>query len=252
MPSVHVDPSKVHEFPDEQSFYEWLRANWDKEQEVWIKIHKARSGLPSITPAQAIDAALCWGWIDGIRKGFDEKSFLQRYTPRKKNSTWSKINIANVERLSKAGRMQPPGLAHVEAAKADGRWDKAYRIADNATPADLLAAIRANAKALATYQTLTSQNRFALTFRTLRMQTDAGRKKKIAELVAMLAKGKTIYPNGKGGGGKGAGSKSAGAKSTPARGTRASRSTEPARATRATKAARAPAARGRARGARAR
>lgn len=102
-----------------------------------------------------------------------------------------------VERLTKAGRMQPPGLAQVEAAKADGRWEKAYRIAGNEPPKDLLAAIRANPKALRMYEKLTSQNRFALTFRTIRMKTEAGRKKKIAELVAMLAKGKTIYPNGK-------------------------------------------------------
>lgn len=196
MAAVHVDPSKVHTFEDERGFENWLRKNWKKETEVWIKIHKVGSGLRSITPAQAIDVALCWGWIDGIRKSFDDKSFLQRYTPRTKKSVWSQINIANVERLIAAGRMQPSGAAQIEAAKADGRWAAAYRMNKSETPADLLEAIRANPKALATYETLSAQNRFSLTFRTNAMKTAAGREKKIAALVEMLARGETIHPNG--------------------------------------------------------
>jgi uncharacterized protein YdeI (YjbR/CyaY-like superfamily) len=197
MASVRVDPSKIHEFEDGASFYAWLRKNWNEEKEVWIKIHKVGSGLRSITPAEAIDAALCWGWIDAIRKSFDEKSFLQRYTPRGKKSVWSKVNVGNVARLIEAKKMQPSGLAQVTAAKTDGRWDNAYRMADEA-PADLLAAIRAVPKASAMYDKLSSQNRFALTFRTVSLKTEAGRQKKIAAFVAMLAKGETIYPNGKG------------------------------------------------------
>jgi uncharacterized protein YdeI (YjbR/CyaY-like superfamily) len=197
MASVRVDRNKVFAFEDEQTFDRWLGAHWDTEQELWIKIHKVRSGLASITPAQAIDVVLCWGWIDGIRKGFDETSFLQRYTPRRKKSVWSQINVANIARLTKAGRMQPSGIAHVDAAKADGRWQKAYRISNGEAPEDLLAAIRAEPKAMAMYEVLSSQNRFALTFRTLAMTTAAGRKKKIAWFVAMLKEGKTIHPNGK-------------------------------------------------------
>lgn len=198
MAAVRVDPTKVHELADERSFDSWLRKHWNKEQEVWIKIHKVGSGLPSITPAQAVDVALCWGWIDGIRKGFDGKSFLQRYTPRGKKSVWSQINVANVERLIEAGRMQAPGLAQVAAAKADGRWDNAYSVKHTGAPEDLLAAIRAVPKAQAMYEALSAQNRFALTFRTLAMKTPEGRKKRIAAFVAMLAKGETIHPNGKG------------------------------------------------------
>lgn len=197
MASVRVDPDKVLEFEDEQTFYEWLARHWDKEHEVWIKIYKVRSGVASITPTQAIDVVLCWGWIDGIRKAFDDKSFLQRYSPRGKKSVWSQINVANVERLTKAGRMQPSGLAQVAAAKADGRWEKAYSVSKTKVPDDLLAAIRAEPKALAMYETLSSQNRFALTFRTLSMKTAAGRKKKIEGFVEMLKNGKTIHPNGK-------------------------------------------------------
>ncbi len=195
MPPVQVDPARVHAFEDERAFEKWLKKNWNKEPEVWIKLYKLRSGLPSITPTQAIDVALCWGWIDAIRKSFDEQSFLQRYTPRGKKSVWSQVNVANVARLAEAGRMQPSGLAQVDAAKADGRWAKAYRMTKTEAPPELLAAIRAVPKAQATYETLSSQNRFSLTFRTLALKTDAGRKKRIAAFVEMLAEGKTIHPN---------------------------------------------------------
>ena len=104
MAPVHVDPRNVREFKNEQAFYAWLAKNWSKETELWIKIHKVSSGLASITPKEAIDVVLCWGWIDGIRKGLDATSFLQRYTPRGKKSIWSQINVANVERLTAAGR----------------------------------------------------------------------------------------------------------------------------------------------------
>src|SRR5687767_4731211 len=189
MAPVVPDPRRIRTFESEEAFETWLAAHHDTEPEVWIKIHKKASGLASVTPAQALDVVLCWGWIDGIRKGLDEKSFLQRYTPRGRKSVWSQINVANVARLTKAGRMQPPGLAQVEAAKADGRWEKAYRIAKNEPPEDLIAAIRAEPKALATYETLSSQNRFALTFRTLSLKTADGRKKRIAAFVEMLKKG---------------------------------------------------------------
>jgi uncharacterized protein YdeI (YjbR/CyaY-like superfamily) len=197
MAPMRVDPNKVREFRDAESFYAWLGKHWDKETELWIKIHKVKSGLSSITPKEAIDVVLCWGWIDGIRKGFDDESFLQRYTPRGKKSVWSEINVQNVRRLIGEKKMQPQGLAHVEAAKADGRWEKAYGMTTTKAPKDLLAAIRAEPKAQKTYDSLSAQNRFALTFRTLAMKTEAGRKKKIATIAAMLKRGETIHPNGK-------------------------------------------------------
>lgn len=194
MAPVFVDPDKVREFRDAEAFYAWLGKNHDKADELWIKIHKKASGLASITPAEAIDVCLCWGWIDGIRKGFDDKSFLQRYTPRGKKSVWSQINVDNVARLIEEGRMTEHGLAQVEAAKADGRWEKAYRARDMEVPADLLAAIEAEPKANEMFGKLTAQNRFALTFRVHNLKTEAGRKKKVAEFVDMLARGETIYP----------------------------------------------------------
>lgn len=198
MTPVKVDPKKVRAFKDAASFYAWLAKRHDKDDEVWIKIHKVDSGLKSITPKEAIDVVLCWGWIDGLRKGFDHKSYLQRYSPRKKTSVWSQINVANVARLIKEGRMTGHGLAHVETAKADGRWQRAYRSGKGMKiPADLQAAIDAEPKAKAMLMSLSEQNRFALAFRIHNMKTDAGRKKKIEAFVAMLKRGETIYPQRK-------------------------------------------------------
>ncbi|MBN9243594.1 MAG: YdeI/OmpD-associated family protein [Mesorhizobium sp.] len=195
MAPVNVDPSRVHEFADAAAFYAWLGKHHDREPEVWIKVHKVSSGLESITPAEAIDVALCWGWIDAIRKGHDDRSFLQRYTPRGRKSTWSKINVDNVARLVEEGRMTEHGLRQVEAAKADGRWDRAYASGRNMTiPDDLQAAIDAEPDARAMLATLSAQNRFALAFRMHQIKTEAGRVKKIAAFVAMLKRGETIYP----------------------------------------------------------
>jgi uncharacterized protein YdeI (YjbR/CyaY-like superfamily) len=198
MASVTVDPGNVHEFADEQSFYDWLAGHHDKEDEVWIKIHKVNSGLASVTPKQAIDVVLCWGWIDGLRKGFDNKSYLQRYTRRRSKSVWSKINVGNVARLIQEGRMTEHGLKEVEAAKADGRWDRAYGSGkEMKIPDDLQAAIDAEPEASNMMTRLSEQNRFALAFRVHNMKTAAGRQKKIKALVDMLKRGETIYPQRK-------------------------------------------------------
>ena len=194
MAPIKVDPGKVHEFEDADAFYKWLGRRHDRQDEVWIKIHKVDSGLKSITPKEAIDAALCWGWIDAVRKGLDDKSYLQRYTPRGRKSTWSQINVDNVARLVEEGRMTLHGLAHVEAARADGRWDRAYRSKDMKIPDDLQAAIDAEPKAKAMLAKLSAQNRFALAFRTHSMKTEAGRRNKIKTFVEMLKRGETIYP----------------------------------------------------------
>jgi len=197
--SVIPHPRRIKVFANEMAFEKWLGANHDVEPEVWIKVHKKSSGLASVTTAQALDVALCWGWIDGIRKGFDERSFLQRYCPRGPRSTWSQINRVHVARLVAAGRMTPHGQRQVDAAKADGRWDAAYApqraMSASTIPADLRAAIEASPRARKTFGTLNKQNLFSLSFRTNAMKTPAGRAKKIAALVAMLARGETIHPN---------------------------------------------------------
>lgn len=195
MPAISVDPAKVHEFKDAQAFNRWLARHHDRETEVWIKLHKVGSGLPSITPKEAIDVVLCWGWIDGVRKAHDEHSYLQRYTPRGKRSIWSKINVANVARLIEAGRMTPHGLREVQAAQADGRWDRAYASGQAlALPADFLAAVKKNGKAKAMLARLNAQNRYSIAFRLHAMKTEAGRQRKIAAFVQMLERGETVHP----------------------------------------------------------
>ena len=195
MAAMHVDPAKIREFEDRGDFYAWLGRHHASESEIWIKIHKVGSRLRSITPKEAIDVVLCWGWIDGIRKSFDEKSYLQRYTPRMAKSIWSKINVENVGRLIADGQMTEHGMVQVAAAKADGRWDCAYGAGqDMKIAGDFQAAIDAEPKAKAMLGKLTEQNRFALAFRVHNMKTEAGREKKIQTFVEMLKRGETIYP----------------------------------------------------------
>ncbi len=192
------DPKRIRTFANEAAFEKWLAAHHDKWPEVWVKIHKKDSGLRSITALEAIDVVLCWGWIDGQRKGFDDRSFLQRYTPRGPKSRWSRINQENVARLIAAERMTPHGMRVVDAAKADGRWDAAYAPMRETTvdtvPADLRAAIEAEPKALETFRRLDKANLFSLAFRVGAVKTTAGRARKIAALVAVLARGETIVP----------------------------------------------------------
>jgi uncharacterized protein YdeI (YjbR/CyaY-like superfamily) len=230
MASSTVDESQIKSFPSEAAFEAWLAEHHDTHTEVWLRIYKKGSGQPTVTPLQAIDVALCWGWIDGLRKGLDEVSFLQRYTPRKKKSVWSQINRDNVARLVAAGRMTPHGQRQVDAAQADGRWAAAYapmRSASEATlPADLRAAIEANPRARAAVQTLGRASLFALAFRTNHMKTAAGRAKKIASLVAMLARGETIVREAK--------PRGNGARSAKVMGSAKPRSTKAERSTKAT------------------
>jgi uncharacterized protein YdeI (YjbR/CyaY-like superfamily) len=198
MAPIIPNPKKIKSFRTEAAFEIWLRRNHARQTELWLRTYKKGSGVPTITNAQALDVALCWGWIDGIRKAFDEQSFLQRYTPRRVRSVWSQINREHVARLTAAGRMTPHGQRQVDAAKADGRWDAAYAPLRSATkdtiPDDLRAAIEASPRARKTFRTLGRQNLFALAFRTNNMKTQAGRARKIAALVAMLERGETIVP----------------------------------------------------------
>jgi uncharacterized protein YdeI (YjbR/CyaY-like superfamily) len=198
MAPIIPNPKKIKSFRTEALFDTWLSRNHVRETEVWLRIYKKDSGVPTITNAQALDATLCWGWIDGIRKALDERSFLQRYTPRRARSVWSQINREHVARLTAAGRMTPHGQRQVDAAKADGRCDAAYAPIRSATkdtiPDDLRAAIEASPRARKTFRTLGRQNLFALAFRTNNMKTPAGRARKIAVLVAMLERGETIIP----------------------------------------------------------
>jgi uncharacterized protein YdeI (YjbR/CyaY-like superfamily) len=198
MAPVVPDSTRIKSFRTEAAFERWLSMHHDRETEVWLRIFKKDSGVATVTAAQALDVALCWGWIDAIRKRFDERSFLQRYVPRGKRSVWSQINRDNVARLTAAGRMTRHGQHQVDAAKADGRWDAAYAPIRSTTqesvPEDLRRAIEASPRARRVFGTLGKFELFALAFRTNGMRTAAGRAKKIAALVAMLERDEAIVP----------------------------------------------------------
>jgi uncharacterized protein YdeI (YjbR/CyaY-like superfamily) len=196
MAIVTPNPKSIRSFRNQAAFESWMRKHHDQEQEIWLKIHKKDSGLPTVTAAEALDVALCWGWIDGIRKGYDENSFLQRYTPRKAKSSWSQINRDHVARLVATGKMTPHGQKHVDAAKTDGRWDAAYAPMRSASvtslPEDLRSAIEASPRARKALHQLQRNELFALAYRTNARKTAAGRARAIATLVAKLERGEPI------------------------------------------------------------
>lgn len=172
----------------------WLAANHKTETELWVRMFKKGSGTPSVDWNDCVIAALSWGWIDGIRKSHDEVSFIQRFTPRRAKSSWSKKNRDHAERLISEGRMQPSGLAHVEAARKDGRWDNAYAgSADMVIPEDFLAALKKSAAAKKFYDTLNRQNLFVIYHRLHSAKREDTRKKRIADMVARLARGEAFH-----------------------------------------------------------
>jgi uncharacterized protein YdeI (YjbR/CyaY-like superfamily) len=177
------------------SWTRWLKRHHATAAGVWLRMAKKDSGIASIDHPAALEEALCYGWIDGQRKSEDAQHFLQRFTPRTKRSTWSQINRDKALKLIEEGRMQPAGLAEVERAKADGRWDAAYEAASVATvPPDLQAALDANKKAAKFFATLDARNRFAVLFRTQGAKKPETRARRIEKFVEMLAKGEKIHP----------------------------------------------------------
>jgi len=181
-------------FKSAKAFETWLKKHHARSDGLWLKIAKGGADEPSVTYPEAVEIALCWGWIDGQRKGFDEQHFLQRFTPRRARSVWSKVNVGKVAVLIEAGRMQAPGQAQIEAAKADGRWAQAYDGArTSAVPEDLLAALEAEPKAKAFFATINAANRYAVLWRIQTAVKAETRARRIAQLVQMLARGETIH-----------------------------------------------------------
>ena len=177
----------VLDLPDMSQFESWLELNPDKT-EVWVRVAKKHSGLASVTAAEAIEIALCFGWIDGHRKGLDDVSFLQRFSPRRRGSSWSKVNVDTVGVLTASGRMREPGLAQVAAAKADGRWDAAYESQRTAeVPEDLVAALASEPRAGEAFDRLNRSGRYALILPLLKARSAAGRAKILAREIAELA-----------------------------------------------------------------
>lgn len=182
-------------FENQAEWEDWLAKNHaDCEGGIWLRMYKKGTDIPSINYAQALEEALCYGWIDGQKKSYDEQSWLQRFTPRRKRSGWSQVNIGHIERLTKAGKMRPAGIEQVEAAKADGRWEMAYHSASTMEmPEDFLKALKKNKKAKAFYETLNKANLYAIFYRLTtpkKQETkDAWREK----IIGMLERGEAIH-----------------------------------------------------------
>jgi len=192
------DLKDIESFATLPAFRDWLAVHHGTRQVVWLRFFKKGSGVASLNKQEAIDEALCWGWVDGQLGKGDEKSWLIRFSPRKPGSKWSKLNTERVERLMAEGRMQKAGIAEVAAARADGRWEAAYaRQSEMEMPEDLMAAIAASPVAKAFYETLNKVNRFALYYRVTAAKKPENRTRKIGQFVAMLERHETIYPNGK-------------------------------------------------------
>jgi uncharacterized protein YdeI (YjbR/CyaY-like superfamily) len=182
-------------FADRNAFRAWLSAHHASQPGLWLRIAKAASPLQSVTYAEALDVALCFGWIDGQKRSHDAESFLQKFTPRQKRSPWSKRNREHVERLIATGEMHPAGLAAVAAAKADGRWNRAYDSPGTASvPDDFQAALDKHPAAKAFFQTLTSANRYAILYRIQTAVKPETRARRIAEFIAMLQRREVVHP----------------------------------------------------------
>ncbi|AYQ27111.1 MULTISPECIES: YdeI family protein [unclassified Polaromonas] len=180
---------------DTQAFQKWLAKHHAGSPGVWLQIAKKDSGIASVTNAEALHAALCYGWIDGQRNSMDAQYFLQKFTPRRARSTWSKVNCAKALALIESGDMQPAGLVEVERAKADGRWDAAYDAQSKMTvPDDLTALLKKSVKAKAFFESLDSRNRFAILFRLQTAKKAETRERRLLKFFDMLKRGEKIYP----------------------------------------------------------
>lgn len=182
-------------FGTQADFRAWLKENHASAQGVWLRLARKASRLTSLSYAEALDVALCYGWIDGQKRTHDAESWLQKFTPRGKRSLWSNVNRGHVERLIRSRAMRAPGLAAVAAAKADGRWDRAYDSPGRSSvPEDFQVALDAHPTAKAFYAQMKRHNQFAMLFRIQTAKTPARRAERIRDFVAMLARGESVHP----------------------------------------------------------
>lgn len=182
-------------FETQESLERWMEEHHETSPGFWMQIAKKGSGIVSVTYQEGLDVALCYGWVDSQKDKMDERTYLQRFTKRGPKSIWSQVNKDKVEALIASGRMKPAGLAAIEAAKANGLWDKAYASPSNAeVPDDLAAALERSPQAKSFFETLNKQNKFAILFRIHNVKKQETRERKIREFVAMLEKGEKIYP----------------------------------------------------------
>jgi uncharacterized protein YdeI (YjbR/CyaY-like superfamily) len=190
-----TDDLEIMEFGSAEEFERWLGGHHDSSPGIWLRLRKKAPGVVGLDYRQALDVALCHGWIDGRKGALDDTWWLQRFTPRKARSRWSRINRDRADALVEAGRMRPPGLAEIERARADGRWEAAYQGARTATvPEDLAEALAANPAAAAFFATLDGANRYAVLYRVQDAKRPETRARRIASYVAMLADGRKLHP----------------------------------------------------------
>ncbi len=186
MPEPHL--AKIMPFETSKDFGRWLRVNHTSESELWVKIFKKKTGIPSVTWDDVVIESLCWGWIDSVKKSFDDQAYLQRITPRKARSNWSKRNREHAERLISEGRMTESGLVHIRAAKADGRWEKAYTASEIKMPADFLAALESKPKAKQFFETLNKASRSAIAHELTSAKKPETRQRRFAKYMDMLVR----------------------------------------------------------------
>jgi uncharacterized protein YdeI (YjbR/CyaY-like superfamily) len=190
---IHKD-LPVFSFANKDEFYPWLGKQNSSQQPFWLKIYKKDSGVPTIVWAEIVDVALCWGWIDGLANKYDDESYLIRITPRRPKSVWSKINVAKVEKLVAEGLMQPSGLAHIESARADGRWEAAYAGSSAMElPKEFYDQLEKHKEAKVFYESLSKANKYAIGYRIATAVGDEKKSRVIDKIVLMLTEGKSFH-----------------------------------------------------------
>ena len=190
---IDDDPTAL--FDSQEAWRDWLDKQHSESSGVWVRIAKKGSRHPTVSYAEALDVAICYGWIDGLKRPLDDEFWLQRFTPRRAKSKWSQVNVTKATALIASGLMQPAGLRQVELAKADGRWEAAYPSHSTATvPDDLAAALDAEPEARAFFENLNSTNRYAILYRVQDAKRPETRASRIAKFVAMCAAGERLHP----------------------------------------------------------
>ena len=180
------DPLKIMTFVTPKDLNQWLKVNYATESELWVKIYKKNTEILSVTWNDVVIEALCWGWIDGIKKSIDDQAYLQRITPRKSRSNWSKRNTEHGERLISEGRMKESGLMHVLAAKADGRWENAYVVSEMEVPSDFLVALESKPMVKKFYETLNKSSRYVIAYGLISAKKPETRQRRFAKFMNML------------------------------------------------------------------
>ena len=182
------DPARVMSFATQKDLGKWLKMNHVVERELWVKMFKKKSGIPSVTWDDVVIEALCWGWIDGVKKSIDEQAYFQRITPRTARSNWSKRNREHAERLITEGRMMESGLVHIRAAKADGRWESAYTASEIEVPADFLAALESKPEAKQFFETLNKSSRYVIAYGLTSAKKLETRERRFSKFMDMLVR----------------------------------------------------------------